>query len=279
MPGFWDPFILRLVEAASPGRILASGTESGDHTDILLQYCRRAGCRLDVADTPADPQRAALLAQYADCCGFHPLSGLQAIPLLAACDVVLLDTDPNWFTIYRSLQLLFARAGESGMAPPLVLLRGVGWPFGRRDMYRQPGMIMERHPYARRGMMPGQSALADGGVSGTTFNALHEGGPRNGVLTAAEDFVAAWPQPIRLHNLPFVGGLAILLPGARCTPALTDTVDRLFGAESLLTMAEALEQERACRTAELAGRTLLLTQRSEALGRARTQIATLLAKG
>ena len=279
MPAFWDPYILALVEAAAPARILEAGTESGDHTDTLLQYCRRTGCLLDVADTPADPQRAALLAHYADSCAFHPLVVLQAIPLLPACDVVLLDTDPNWFTIYRSLQLLFARAGEKGIAPPLVLLHGVGWPFGRRDMYRQPGSIMERHPYARRGMVPGQSALADDGVSGNTFNALHEGGPRNGVLTAAEDFVAAWPQPIRLHILPFVGGLAILLPVARASPALSEAVDRLSGAESLLTMAEALERERALRMAELASCALVLTQRSEALARARTRIATLVAKG
>jgi hypothetical protein len=271
--------ITALIGAAAPARVMEIGTEGGGHTALLLPLCRDAGATLELADIRPDATLSALLAQYPGTYRFHPLGGLQAIPLLPACDVVLIDGDPNWHTVFHELQLLFARAIESGTAPPIVMLHATGWPYGRRDMYRDPGLIPENHPFAQRGIVPGQSRLADFGVEGTKHNALHEGGQMNGVLTAAEDFVASWPKPIALHRLPFAGGLAILVPEARATPGVLEAVAGLFGAESLMRMCDALEQERARLSVDLAKRTLALTQRSEALARARTKLALLAGRG
>jgi hypothetical protein len=45
------------------------------------------------------------------------------------------------------------------------------------------------HPGAKRGILYGKSELSDhGGFNLDLDNANHEGGPRNGVLTAIEDF-------------------------------------------------------------------------------------------
>ena len=277
MDGFWSSFIKPLIEAAAPLRMMEVGTETGGHTAMLLGYSARTGCKLELLDTRAAPALGALLAQYPGAYAFHPLRGLEAIPLVPPCDVVVMDSDPNWFTVFHELQLLFARAAEARAPAPLVLLHNVGWPYGRRDMYREPGIIPERHPYAQRGIVPGCVELVDGGAEGTKFNALHEGGPANGVLTAAEDFVASWPAKIALHVLPYLGGLAVMVPEARDHGPLADAVARCFGSDALQTMSRVLEQERCRLAALLASRTVLLTQRSEALGRARSKIAALVA--
>lgn len=86
----------------------------------------------------------------------------------------------------------------------MIFFHDVDWPYGRRDMYYQPDTIPPeyRHAYALKGMSRKQSALPDsGGVNTTYLNALHEGGPRNGVLTAIEDFVAEHASEYRFCRI------------------------------------------------------------------------------
>ena len=69
-----------------------------------------------------------------------------------------------------------------------------------------------RQPWRRAGMLPGKSELVDsGGLNPDMANATSEGGERNGVMTAVDDFVAAHPKPIRVVVLPVYFGLAILV--------------------------------------------------------------------
>ena len=68
-----------------------------------------------------------------------------------------------------------------------MVLHDVLWPYGRRDLYYAPEQIPEefRQPYAEQGMRPGTKKLLErGGLNPTMYNALEEGGPRNGVMTA-----------------------------------------------------------------------------------------------
>jgi hypothetical protein len=272
---FWTAHLAPLIEAAAPDRIMEIGTESGGHTEWLLRYCRVSRASLDLVDTRPDDRLAALLVQFRAELAFHPLAALHAPPLLPCCDLAVIDSDPNWFTVYHVLQLLFARAIETGAAPPIVLLHNIAWPYGRRDMYRDPGVIPERKPYARRGIVPGQSILSDAGAHGLQFNALHEGGAANGVLTALEDFAASWPTKLALHELPFMGGMGILVPPARASEAVTNALADLLGAASLMRMCADLDQHRARLLVELAERTLTLARRADALRRARARIAWL----
>ena len=68
-----------------------------------------------------------------------------------------------------------------------------------------------RQPYARRGLLPGRRELCEtGGLNPHLANALEEGGPRNGVLTALDDFVAEHDGSLRVVLLPLYFGLAIV---------------------------------------------------------------------
>ena len=272
---FWRATIAPFIAAAAPRRIMEIGTELGGHTEMLLAYCQSVGACLDLADIRPDPLLGSLLARYPQDHTFHPLTALEAIPVVACCDLAVVDTDPNWYTVYHALQLLFARAVGAGKHAPIVLLHGTGWPNARRDTYRDPGRVPERHAYAQRGIVPGQALLGDSGVNGTRFNAVREGGSLNGVLTAAEDFVASWAEPIGMHMLPVMGGLAILLPESRADTEVKAALDQIFSAPSLLQLCTRVDEARASLAADLAACKLTLAQKTHALARARSAISRL----
>jgi hypothetical protein len=271
MHRFWFRYLAPLIEAAAPRHIIEVGAEFGWNTVHILHYCRRTGCKLDVVDPAPHPTLHKVLARFPSEHRYHPLKSLDAIPLLQAADVVLLDGDHNWYTVYHELQLLFARAVENGVAAPVVALHDLAWPYARRDMYYDPEAIPEgdRHPYMCRGILPGQSELADDGLNGTLNNALHEGGPCNGVLTGVEDFIASWPKPITLYRLPFFNGLGIMVPQERETPELQTTIDSFFSATMMAETCAMLELDAMKVRTELAAVKLKLAQREEALSRAR----------
>jgi cephalosporin hydroxylase/glycosyltransferase involved in cell wall biosynthesis len=77
-------------------------------------------------------------------------------------------------------------------------------------------------------------------------NALEEGGERNGVLTALEDFIAEHPKPMRLVVLPIYFGLAIAVEQDRLDrqPAIRELLDHLESAEGRAMLLELAESMR-----------------------------------
>ncbi len=99
----------------------------------------------------------------------------------------------------------------------MVFLHDVGWPYARRDGYYNPDDKPEtfRQPYKQEGMRPGQRKLIkNGGLNSELYNAVDENTPRNGVLTAAEDFVRESDRELSLEvvNPRAFHGLGILYP-------------------------------------------------------------------
>lgn len=96
-------------------------------------------------------------------------------------------------------------------------------------------------------MRPASKQLvARGGLNAQMNNAETEGGERNGVMTALDDFMADFDRPLRLVCLPTNFGLAIVVEQARLdsNPALVAVLDRLESAEGhaeLMTVAEDLQ--------------------------------------
>jgi hypothetical protein len=94
---------------------------------------------------------------------------------------------------------------------PLLMFHDVGWPHARRDDYFAPEQIPDqyRQPTVEGGgLFPGLSAPRPGGLP-YKWPAAAEGGPRNGVLTAVEDFVAGNDQ-LRFAIMPSFFGLGIV---------------------------------------------------------------------
>jgi len=137
---------------------------------------------------------------------------LDALPNLGGVyDCILIDGDHNWYTVFNELRLIRERGllRKGGM----IFFHDVEWPYGRRDMYYQPDTIPPeyRQEYERKGIIRGQSQLVGSeGANGHLCNAVHEGGSRNGVLTAIEDFVAEHPTEYLFCRLQQQYGLGIL---------------------------------------------------------------------
>jgi hypothetical protein len=274
MNRFWPRYIKPIIETVAPQQMLEVGAEFGWNTEKLLEYCRLNGARLDIVDPAPHEALHGVLARYDNEYSYHPLKSLDAIPKLQPAQLVLLDGDHNWYTVFNELQLLYLRASACGQPPPIVLFHDIAWPYARRDMYYDPNGLnpADRHPYAHRGMLPGQSELTDSGLNGHFANALHEDGPRNGVLTGVEDFRASCGVETSLHLLPFFNGLGILVPEVCMTPALQTLIAGFFSSESLLETCKILEKDGMMVRAELATLKTVLSNRTAALARAREQL-------
>lgn len=275
MNRFWHRYIKPLIETVQPTRILEIGADSGWNTRNLLEYCLTHGAHADIVDPAPRPALHDVLAQFdPSAYRYYPLKSTAAIPQLGTPDVALIDGDHNWATVYNELNLLHTGADTAGLPPPIVLSHDVAWPYARRDMYYAPEDTDAslKHPYAYRGMLPGVNELVEEGMNGVLANALHEGGPRNGVLTAIEDYIASGNTRFIFRKLPFFNGLGILVPEARMTPALQALIESFFTAESLLDACVALETDSMHVRAMLSHTETRLTQRTDALLRARNII-------
>ena len=218
MLAFWPEVIRPLLEALAPDAIVEIGSESGKTTRLLIDLARQQGFRVHAVD-PApmfDPE--AWRREAGGCFWFHRLPSLVALAALEAVDAVLIDGDHNWYTVFNELELIEVRCHDLAQPLPLVLLHDVAWPYGRRDLYYEPELIPAEHrqPWARRGISPTEAELLpEGGYNAHLCNALREGGPRNGVLTAVEDYLAKSKERFVTARIPAVFGLQILLPAAR----------------------------------------------------------------
>jgi hypothetical protein len=276
MHRFWNRYIGPIVELVQPKGVLEVGAEFGWNTRHILAYCKATGAKADIVDPAPGPGFHETLAQYSDKeYRYHGLKGVDVIPRIEPPDIALIDGDHNWYTVYTELTLLFGRAAEHHVPAPIVFLHDAAWPYARRDMYYNPESIepKHRHPYAYEGIIPGRSELTEQGLNGHFANALHEGGPQNGVLTAIEDFVKSSSSKIFFYQLPFFNGLAILVPKARQSARLRELIDGFFTADALMEALKVLENYSMTVRVDIAQAQIQLTKRTDALARARRIMA------
>jgi len=208
MENFLHEFILPVAAKRRWTSVCELGASFGVGTDRLLALP-------DVSVTVLDPcLDSDLEGKYANNPRVRVCKGnsLAVLPVLEGTyDCILIDGDHNWYTVYNELKLIAERhlLKRSGM----IFLHDVEWPFGRRDMYYQPNTIPTRyrHSYARRGMLRGRSELSDSsGLNPGFYNALHEGGPKNGVLTAVEDFLTEHQHEYQFFRMRWDSGLGVV---------------------------------------------------------------------
>lgn len=246
---FWHDVVAPIIEAAQARRIVEIGALRGEHTELMLERLG-PGVELHVIDPvpafdPAEHERR-FPGRYV----FHRDLSVNVLPHLEPMDVALVDGDHNWYTVFTELNQLSQVARDAGAPMPVAILHDVCWPYGRRDLYYDPSNIPDEHkqPWRRRGMRPGRSELlpGTGGLNAELANAVTEGGPRNGVMTAVEDFVAQYDRQLRLVVIPIYFGLAILAEEERLAaqPALAEHLDWLQTADGRLRLLELSERVR-----------------------------------
>ncbi|MEN3283693.1 MAG: hypothetical protein V7607_4833 [Solirubrobacteraceae bacterium] len=234
-PGHWGASLLNdaelliaCLEAAGARSVVEVGAYAGDLTGLLLQWAHRAGARVWAIDPAPQKELVALDEQRADLELVRAPSheALQTVPL---ADAVIIDGDHNYYTVAEELRIVAERA--EGARLPLLLFHDVRWPHGRRDDYFDPDQIPVEHrqPTSDGGcLFPGEPGIRRGGLP-YRWPAAREGGPRNGVLTAVEDFVAQ-REGLRLAVVPAFFGLGVVwdleAPWSGDLAAVVDPWDR-----------------------------------------------------
>ena len=209
MRRFAKSILLPYIEASGYGRVCEIGSEDGVNLDRLLDMPGMRICSIDPC------VRADLERKYAGDPRVRLRKGrsLQVLPTLRdqKYDCILIDGDHNWYTVFHELVTIH----EHGMlaANGTIFLHDVCWPYARRDMYYDPEAVPAgyRQPASRQGILRGSTELSPDGMNAGLWNATREGGPRNGVLTAIEDFLAAHPDIYRFFKVEKEWGLGVML--------------------------------------------------------------------
>jgi cephalosporin hydroxylase/GT2 family glycosyltransferase len=250
----WDDVVAPVVEAVDPRRIIEIGALRGETTIRMLGRLE-SSCELHVIDPEPQFDPAEHARAFPGRYHFHRGISLDVLPDLPPADVVLIDGDHNWYTVYHELRQLAATGSRAGAPLPVLVMHDVGWPYGRRDLYYEPDRIPGefRQPWRRAGMRPGVSSVVYGGLNRHMANARNEGGPRNGVMTALDDFVAEHVQALRVVIVPIFFGLAIVAENRvlATRPELAALFDHLESAEgqrALLDLGERIRVDEAILT-------------------------------
>jgi Methyltransferase domain len=220
--------LIACLDAAGARSVVEVGAYAGDLTSLLLQWAAGAGARICAIDPVPQKELVALDEAREDLTLVRATSH-EALRTIELPDAVIVDGDHNYYTVAEELRIVGERA-EGGVLP-LILLHDVCWPHARRDDYFQPEAIPaeHRHPAVEGGcLFPNDSGTSSTGLP-YRWPAAREGGPRNGVLTAVEDFVAA-RDGLRLAVVPAFFGLGVVwdesAPWAGELAAVVDEWDR-----------------------------------------------------
>jgi hypothetical protein len=254
------------LEAVEPDSMVEVGAFRGVTTRDLLDWGAQHHCRITAVE-PVPPQELLELKSEKPELNLVQQTSLEALPNIELGEVVILDGDHNYYTTSRELKLIADRAPGAGM--PLILLHDVGWPLARRDAYEAPDQIPEEHrqPMAHSvGVAPGNPGVVSGGLFYSNV-AAREGGPRNGVMTAIEDFMDG-QEGLRLAVVHAFFGLGVIwhegAPWAGRVEALLEPWDdnpilkrleenRIWHLIARLDLDHELDEERAKQAEDAAG--------------------------
>lgn len=208
MQNFVESFVIPALARRRWSRVCEIGASLGSSTQLLAVLPSIA---LTVIDPCLD---CDLNEKFADNPHVTVKKGisLKVLPdLRDAFDCVLIDGDHNWYTVYHELKVISDR--DLLKRGGIIFFHDVEWPYGRRDMYYQPEMIPRehRHSCAQKGIVRGQSELSDRSeFYSKLWNATHEGGTHNGVLTAIEDFLCEHKGEYEFFRIRGDFGLGIM---------------------------------------------------------------------
>jgi hypothetical protein len=195
-PGHWGASLATLSEllfacldAVAPRSVIEVGAYAGDVTRLLLEWAAKSETEIWAVDPSPRPGLVRLAGENPALKLIRETS-TEALRHLPQPDAAIIDGDHNYYTVGEELRLV---TGDiRGAEFPLLLFHDVAWPHARRDNYYAPEAVPEEHRQAMAkgaAVFPGEPGLRAGGLP-YHWAAKREGGPRNGVLTAIEDFVA-----------------------------------------------------------------------------------------
>jgi len=212
MNRFWKTILLPIIEKIKAKHIVEIGCDTGKNTINILEYCSKNNAKLSAIDPVPKFDVKSWKLKYGPLFNFYQELSLNALPLIKNYDVVLIDGDHNWYTVYNELKIIEKTCKDNSF--PIIFLHDIGWPYGRRDLYYNPENIplAYRQPYKKLGILPNQSSLTnEGGLNKYLYNSIYENNLKNGVLTAIEDFISERDGELYFEKVDAFHGLGIIV--------------------------------------------------------------------
>ncbi|WP_296790763.1 class I SAM-dependent methyltransferase, partial [uncultured Methanobrevibacter sp.] len=214
MNRFWEIIINPIFNKIKPKVIVEVGSDVGLNTEKILNYCEHENnAKLISIDPSPSYDIGAIKEKYGS--KFIPIKdiSLNSLKIIEKYDIILIDGDHNWYTVYNELKIIETKFDQKNF--PIIILHDTSWPYGRRDLYYNPKTIPSEYlnEYKRLGMMPNKKELLKyGGANVNLNNATIENTPKNGVLTAIEDFLKQTNLNLNFYKINGFNGLGIIFP-------------------------------------------------------------------
>lgn len=244
---FWPTVLRPVLEAMQPHTLIEVGAAGGHNTKNLLDFALERDAKVHVIDPVPGFDVDEFRTTYGESFIFHQAKSHDVLAEIERPDVVLIDGDHNWYTVFHELRLLGERAQLDERAFPVTLLHDVSWPYHRRDLYYNPSDIPVafRQPHRKSNIVLGQRELSDeGGINGGLFNAELSGGAHNGVLTAVEEYIEGSDEDFVLRIVHGFSGLGLLAPKSilAANAAVRREFQRTLEGEFLFEHTQRLEE-------------------------------------
>ena len=235
--------IIECLNISGARSVMEIGAEYGDFTAVLGAWA--AGTSASIISIEPEPSDR-LLSVVDRSPSVRLIAGRspEVLSQLDTCDAYIVDGDHNYYTVSRELRAIVAPQ-EDAKNPPLLVLHDVAWPWGRRDTYYVPDALpkSEINPFTfDGGLLPGISEVVPFGIvnAGAWAMATTEGGARNGVQTAVDDFLLTEGR-YGYFKVPVIFGLGILYPKSAPYRQQLETFVSALNENPVL---ERLEQNR-----------------------------------
>jgi hypothetical protein len=208
MLNYW-PILKPIIEDLEPHSVCEIGSERGITSRFLLENISSVEL-VHIVDPFISKETKAKYSNDSNVL-LHEKTSLEFFHQGNNADLYFVDGDHNYYTVLRELQGIEKNIVDS--RTPFVLLHDVSWMWGRRNMYYSPGSIDDGFEC----LTDTGLALEDEGIgkigfpTGRTYAvAKKSGGPKNGVLTAIEDFIESSDRSWQYKSLPSLWGIGFL---------------------------------------------------------------------
>ena len=190
MTNYYDvdiiPIILNIFKVSE---IVICGMSDEKIINLIFDYCDDKDISYTMIDSNDNTN---------NCINDYPIN---VLPNFKDYDAIFLNDDPNWYTVYNELKII----KDTNVEFPLIFICHNIFPHKRRDSYVNPDIIpiKYRHNFSKE-LSHGNINIRDG-----FFHAIESNTPKNGVLTAIEDFLAE-NSSFNALDINFLNGLTIL---------------------------------------------------------------------
>lgn len=195
---YWS-FLNPIFDLIQPTSLIEIGAAQGHMTRLYGEWARQHNAEMTVIDiAPLDDLKRTLAEEQLQHVELKVGGSLDVLPTVSDKDCFIIDGDHNYYTVSNELRII-----HEHNSPRLIVMHDMGWPWAYRDSYYDVQRIPEgeRQPVNENlydGIVPTIPGVVPhfghtSALSGFHF-ASTEGGAKNGVVTALNDFLETYPH-------------------------------------------------------------------------------------